>query len=69
MSTSAGLMLCIPGINNLDTLRYIRQSMYAKFKYFSLGYLCKEAKWSRAVRKYGQEWSLIKYGQEWSLIK
>ena len=35
-------MMIIPGINNLDTYRYICQSMYGTYKRFSLDALCKE---------------------------
>jgi DNA polymerase elongation subunit (family B) len=39
-STTIGLVMTIPGINNLDTYRYMIQSMYDKFSSFSLGALC-----------------------------
>ena len=35
-----GLMMCIPGINNLDTLLYISKSMFGTYKSFKLGALC-----------------------------
>ena len=39
--TDFGLMMVLPGINNLDTYRYIRQSMFGTYKAFSLDALCK----------------------------
>ena len=33
-------MMTLPGINNLDTYRYIRQSMFGTYKLFSLDALC-----------------------------
>lgn len=41
---SMGLMMNIPGINNLDTLLYIRASMAGSFSQFSLDSLAKELK-------------------------
>mmetsp|Transcript_2713 Transcript_2713/g.7222 ORF Transcript_2713/g.7222 Transcript_2713/m.7222 type:complete len:926 (+) Transcript_2713:17548-20325(+) len=38
--TDFGLIMDIPGINNLDTYRFIRQSMFGTYKTFSLGALC-----------------------------
>ena len=38
-STTMGLIMTIPGINNLDSYKYIYHSMYDRFKYFSLDYL------------------------------
>jgi len=38
-STTMGLIMTIPGINNLDTYKYIYHSMYHRFKYFSLDHL------------------------------
>ena len=35
-STTMGLIMTIPGVNNLDTYKYIYHSMYHVFKYFSL---------------------------------
>lgn len=32
--------MTIPGINNLDTYKYIFHSMYNRFRHFSLEYLC-----------------------------
>ncbi len=40
-STTLGLIITIPGVNNLDTYKYIFHSMYDRFKHFSLEYLCK----------------------------
>jgi hypothetical protein len=39
---TAGLMMCIPGINNLDTYMFIRASMFGQFCQFSLDTLCKQ---------------------------
>ena len=41
---SMGLMMAIPGINNLDTLMYIRTSMFGTFNQFSLDSLGKQLK-------------------------
>jgi len=41
-SSSIGYSLDIPGINNLDTLRYVRKSMAATFQQFSLSHLCNQ---------------------------
>eukprot|EP00978_Attheya_sp_CCMP212_P041928 scaffold247168_cov61-Attheya_sp.AAC.1 len=41
---SMGLIMCIPGINNLDTYMFISSSMYTRFKQFSLDALCKALK-------------------------
>ena len=38
--TDFRLIMTIPGINNLDTYRFIRQSMFGEFKVFSLDALC-----------------------------
>ena len=40
-NTSVGLIICLPGINNFDTLRYMYKAMAPDFKGFSLGYLTK----------------------------
>jgi hypothetical protein len=40
-STSIGLVMTLPGINNLDTYQYIYESMKSDFKSFSLASLCK----------------------------
>jgi DNA polymerase elongation subunit (family B) len=40
-STSLGFTLNIPGTVNLDTFRYIKQSMNGDFSQFSLSYLCR----------------------------
>ena len=40
-STTMGLVMTIPGINNLDTYKYIYHSMYDRFAMFSLEYLSK----------------------------
>lgn len=39
-STDFGLIMTIPGINNLDTYRFIRESMFGEYKLFGLGPLC-----------------------------
>ncbi|KAL7525822.1 hypothetical protein ACHAXR_001174, partial [Thalassiosira sp. AJA248-18] len=39
-----GLILNIPGVNNLDTLTYIKASMFGTFSQFSLDNLAKELK-------------------------
>ena len=38
-STTIGLIMTVPGINNLDTYKYIFHSMYHSFKQFSLEHL------------------------------
>jgi DNA polymerase elongation subunit (family B) len=40
VSTTLGLIMTIPGINNIDTYKYIYHSMNHVFKAFSLQYLC-----------------------------
>lgn len=40
-STTIGLIMAIPGINNVDTYKYIYHSMYHRFKVFSLDQICK----------------------------
>ena len=39
-STGFGLMIDIPGINNMDTYRFIKQSMFSNYKSFRLKNLC-----------------------------
>lgn len=41
---TVGLILDIPGVNNLDTLIYVRSSMFGTFSQFSLDYLAKQLK-------------------------
>ena len=40
--TSVGFIMTIPGINNLDTLRYTRKAMPQRFKSFALGRLAED---------------------------
>jgi len=56
-----GLILDIPGINNLDTLIYIRSSMFGTFKQFSLDSLAKELNLS-VLKGSTQD---IKFEMEW----
>jgi DNA polymerase elongation subunit (family B) len=39
---SAGFILCLPGINNVETLRYVRKAMPERFQSFTLGSLAKD---------------------------
>lgn len=59
--TDFGLIMVIPGINNLDTYRFIRQSMFGTFKTFSLDALCKAndiptPKTQEYSRVFSEEW-------------
>ena len=38
--TEFGIIIDIPGINNLDKFRFIKQSVFSTYKSFSLKYLC-----------------------------
>lgn len=60
-STTIGLIMVIPGINNIDTYKYIYHSMYHRFSSFSLEYLCRTlelpiGKMDRGIMKFCQDW-------------
>ncbi len=61
--TSVGFIMTIPGVNNLDTLRYTRKAMPQRFSSFALGKLAQDlelssSKLSTANMEFSVKWYL-----------